>query len=259
MTNFIDIHNHGAWGIDDGIKQKEDTIELLRQANQDGIQAIIATPHVIAGQNDDLINKMKIRIQEFSDLAQTYGIQVYMGNELFLNYAYKDFLITKNFMTLADSNYILVEFDVRNDIREIDDADDRLYEFIIRGYRPIIAHAERYFHEELDLSIVQNWIKAGCFIQVNRTSYLGLHGDKMKEHALQLLKAGMVHIIASDAHRHIGDRICKMSDVYKKIKHGFGEQNAMILCFENPSRILHGEKLIQMEKRPSFIQRWKTR
>lgn len=259
MTNFIDIHNHGAWGIDDGIKQKEEAIELLRQASEDGINVIIATPHVVAGQNDDLINKMKMRIQEFRDLAKTYGIQIHTGNELFLNHEYRDFLITKHFMTLANTDYVLVEFDVRKDIHEIEDADDRLYEFIIRGYHPIIAHVERYFHQDLDISRVQSWIHAGCYIQINRTSYLGLHGDRMKEHTHQLLKAGLVHFIASDAHRPAGRCICKMSDVYEKVKHAFGEQNATILCYENQSRILHGEKLLQMEKRPSFIKRWKTR
>lgn len=258
MNNeLVDIHNHGVWGIDDGVADKESAEKLIQLAKADGIRKIIATPHIVAGQNDDVtFETMLYRIQEFKELARLYGIDVYAGNELFLNHAYMELIQRGNFETLAETNYILVEFDVRNDIQTHTEADEWLYELVIRGYRPILAHAERYFHHRINIDRVKQWIALGCFIQVNRTSFLGLHGSQLKRNSYDLLHAGLVHLMASDAHECVGTRICKLQDAYLKLKRKFGEENAKQLCSDNPIRIIANEHLVNMKQRPSLIQQW---
>lgn len=258
---YIDTHNHITWGVDDGIETIEETRDSLASAANDGIEKIILTPHYIPGKYSiENIKEIDKRMKELQGIALNYNIQVYLGSELFLNQEYLNMVDQKMFHTLANSRYVLVEFDLRKDIGNNTNAEEYLYELGIRKYIPVIAHVERYFHEQLDLVRVQQWIAMGCVIQVNRTSILGLHGTTNKENALQLLKQGLVHIVASDAHRASGSRVCIMSDVYRKIHKLYGVENANLLCCENPERILRDEKLEMMikRKRRFFSKRGRT-
>lgn len=254
---FIDTHIHIAWDIDDGIPSKEDAIKTLKNAKQDGINMIIATPHYVPGTYS-IHDVMAIdeRLDDTIALANEYQIEVFKGSEVFLNNEYLDMVDAKMFHTLANSNYILVEFDVRKDIKNIEGVEEKLYELTIRNYRPIIAHVERYFHSGIDLKRVREWIKMGCFVQVNRTSILGLGGEVCKQNAQKLLKAGVVHIVASDTHRATGNRICKFSDVYEYIAKKYVEKNADLLCKINPENIILNKELDKMEmKKGSLISR----
>lgn len=255
--NFIDIHNHGAWGIDDGIQNMEDAKELLQQAKEDGITQIISTPHCSPAHCDQESSDIQYkRVQDYKELAYCYGIHVHTGNELLINQAYKELFAGKYFMSMANSDYVLVEFDLRKDVSEIKDVDDWLYEIILMGYRPIIAHAERFYQKKLNIQQIQHWVKMGCFIQINRTSYLGLHGDNNQYNSQLLLDYGLVHIVASDVHRIDGNRVCKLSDVYKKLKRQYGEVNAKLLCHDNPLYIIENKTLQKMVEKPSLLHRW---
>lgn len=253
---FFDIHNHGAWDIDDGMRSMEDTRRMLEMAKSDGIRSIIATPHMVPGQMDkQRLLDMNERIQDYIRLAKDYDIAVYPGCELFLNHEYLNLIESKCFNTLANSQYILVEFDVRKNIDHNDFAEDYLYELQVRGYHVIIAHVERYFHEGIDRSRVESWISSGYYIQVNRTSLVGLHGKQNQENAIALMKHGLVHVIASDTHRTTGNRICKLSDAYMYIKKKYGEENADCLCKGNPQLILKDEPLMSMHIKKGFLSR----
>ena len=259
---FIDIHNHLAWEIDDGMPSKEDAVIALEQAKKDGITKIISTPHFVPGTHDlSNINTMNERIDELKDLAESYGIEIYRGAEVFMNHEYLDMIDSKAFNTLADSKYLLVEFDVRRNMDNNDYAEDYLYELHVRGYRPIIAHAERYFPKGIDLDRIQSWIEMGCYIQVNRTSLLGTHGDVCRKNAEKLLREGFVHVVASDAHRCVGHRIVKLSDVYSLVEKEYGKDNADLLLLDNPKHIINDEELEEMEviKKKSIFDRFRKK
>lgn len=246
---FIDIHNHCTWGIDDGIPTKEACQLLFEQAKEDGIQAIIATPHFIPGrQKKEDVKEMALRMQEAYQLAQSMGIDYFAGCEVFLNYDFLEMIDNKWFFPLANSHYVLCEFNVREKLKDSTQVEDRLYELIIRGYTPVVAHVERYFHTGIDLERVQKWIDMGCKIQVNRTSLLGDQGKQIQKNALQLLQAKMVHVVASDAHRTEGTRICQLSDAYEMLCKKCGEDNARLLVRDNPLHIIRNEELETMEE-----------
>lgn len=260
--NMIDIHNHTAWAIDDGMPSKEDALKALVNAKKDGIDRIISTPHFVPGlHNDDEIKEINDRILELKEFAASVEIEVYSGSEVFLNHEYLDMIDNKLFNTLANSRYILVEFDVRRNMDNNDYAEDYLYELIVRGYRPVIAHVERYFPKGIDVERVQSWIEMGCYVQLNRTSILGSHGEICKKNAEKLLRQGMAHSIASDAHRAEGRRITKLSDVYELIKNEYGQDNASLLLRENPAHIIHDEELesMQVMRKKSLFDRIRKR
>ena len=253
---YIDIHSHLAWDIDDGIESKEQAYTAVVNAKKDGISKIIATPHFIPGrQSKSDTDQMNERIEQLKELARTEDIDIYTGCELFLNENYLEMIEEESFNTLAGSGYLLCEFDVRKNIDENDQAEEMLYEISIRDMIPVIAHVERYFHNELDIQRISEWNKLGYIIQINRTSLLGMHGTQIKKNAWRLLKSGYAHVIASDAHAALGNRICKLSDIYGQVLEVMGKDNADILFYRNPLHIIENEEVeeIQAISEKSFL------
>lgn len=259
---FIDIHNHFAWDIDDGMESKEQAELALKKAYEDGVRAIVATPHFIPGKQDkDDVEFMNQRIQELKDLAKSYGITVFFGSEIFLNDDVLDMLDQELFNTLAGSGYALCEFDVRKDIEKNEEAENTLYEFEVRNMIPVIAHVERYFHKGLNINRIKDWIKNGYILQLNRSSLLGMHGETAKKNAWKLLHLGLAHVVASDAHRADGNRICKLSDAYEMVVKEIGKENADILFYRNPLHLIQNEEIEDLEitKKKSIFNIFKRR
>lgn len=258
MTKFIDIHSHIAWGIDDGMPSVEDAQSSLEAACSDGIVGICSTPHFIPGQLDvSIYNEIVSRQLELKEMS---SIPIYFGGGVMMNSEFIEGIDLDLYPTLNGSRYMLVEYNVLRGIHSINYRDDCLYELKVRGFIPVIAHIERYFHKELDYSIIEKWIDMGCVLQINRTSILGMHGKQIQSNALSLLDDGYCDVIATDTHMASGNRISKLSDVYSIVSKRIGIENADILFYENPKHILSDMDILNIEvvkkkKRFSFFRR----
>ena len=258
MAKFIDIHSHIAWGIDDGMPSIEDAESSLELARNDAIVGICSTPHFIPGQLDvSIYNEIVSRQKELKEMSP---IPIYFGGEVMMNSEFIDGMDLGLYPTLNGSRYMLVEYNVLHDIHSIDYRDDCLYELKVKGFVPVIAHIERYFHSGLDYSIIDNWIDMGCVLQINRTSILGMHGKSIQSNALSLLDDGYCDLIGTDTHRSSGNRISKLSDVYAVVGKRIGFDNADILFYENPKRILSDMYILNIvvakkKKHFSFFRR----
>lgn len=241
---FIDLHSHIAWDVDDGIKTKEDAIKALEQAIEDGIVGICSTPHVICGKTDtNAFQNILLRQQELMEIAKEMGVYIYSGAEMFMNIDFLDSLDNGIFQTLNESRYMLVEFDLSRDIHYISYIDEYLDELFCRGFIPIIAHVERFFPTGLDLEMVENWLDMGCLLQTNRTSLMGFQGKVIQRNAHHLVKNKMIHLVASDTHRTVGNRIEKLSDAYQVVIKLTDTEYADQLFLRNPLIILDDEVL----------------
>lgn len=241
---FIDLHSHIAWDVDDGIKTKEDAIKALEQAIEDGIMGICSTPHVICGKTDtNAFQNILLRQQELMEIAKEMGVYIYSGAEMFMNIDFLDSLDNGIFQTLNESRYMLVEFDLSRDIHYISYIDEYLDELFCRGFIPIIAHVERFFPTGLDLEMVENWLEMGCLLQTNRTSLMGFQGKVIQRNAHHLVKNKMIHLVASDTHRTVGNRIEKLSDAYQVVIKLTNTEYADQLFLRNPLIILDDEVL----------------
>lgn len=241
---FIDLHSHIAWDVDDGIKTKEDAIKALEQAIEDGIMGICSTPHVICGKTDtNAFQNILLRQQELMEIAKEMGVYIYSGAEMFMNIDFLDSLDNGIFQTLNESRYMLVEFDLSRDIHYISYIDEYLDELFCRGFIPIIAHVERFFPMGLDMEMIENWLDMGCLLQTNRTSLLGFQGKVIQRNARELVKNKMIHLVASDTHRTVGNRIEKLSDAYQVIIKLTDTEYANQLFLRNPLIILDDEVL----------------
>lgn len=241
---FIDLHSHIAWDVDDGIKSKEDAIKALEQAIEDGIMGICSTPHVICGKTDtNAFQNILLRQQELMEIAKEMGVYIYSGAEMFMNIDFLDSLDNGIFQTLNESRYMLVEFDLSRDIHYISYIDEYLDELFCRGFIPVIAHVERFFPTGLDMEMVENWLEMGCLLQTNRTSLMGFQGKVIQRNAHHLVKNKMIHLVASDTHRTVGNRIEKLSDAYQVVIKLTNTEYANQLLFQNPLIILNDEVL----------------
>lgn len=241
---FIDLHSHIAWDVDDGIKTKEDAIKALGQAKEDGIMGICSTPHVICGKTDtNAFQNILLRQQELMEIARKMGVYIYSGAEMFMNIDFLDSLDNGIFQTLNESRYMLVEFDLSRDIHYISYIDEYLDELFCRGFIPIIAHVERFFPMGLDMEMVENWLEMGCLLQTNRTSLMGFQGKVIQRNAHHLVKNKMIHLVASDTHRTVGNRIEKLSDAYQVVIKLTDTEYANQLFLQNPLIILDDEVL----------------
>lgn len=154
---FIDIHNHMCWGLDDGSQSLEETNKCLQSCVKEHIERVIFTPHYCEREDTVMsMTFMKHRLQECIDLAKQYGIQGYCGCEFLLNTDFAKSLPKKQMLTLAGSDYVLCEFSCRNELGDEFMVEERLYELILAGYVPIIAHIERYFPQKLDIERIDH-------------------------------------------------------------------------------------------------------
>ena len=123
---FIDIHGHYAWNIDDGMPSYEDARKALELARENRISAIVATPHVTPGvHTKDDIHDFIQRIDDLRMLATEYNIDILDGCELFLNHDYQKALDQNLFIPIENTQYVLVEFDVRKEIGNEQEIEER--------------------------------------------------------------------------------------------------------------------------------------
>ena len=114
MKEFVDIHNHSAWNVDDGVQSFEEAKACLTRAKEDGIEIIVSTPHYIPGRfSKEDFDEITKRQYELIELGKKMGIQIYLGSEIFLNDDYLEMFDQGLFHPLAEGKYVLVEFDVR--------------------------------------------------------------------------------------------------------------------------------------------------
>lgn len=199
---MIDIHSHILPNIDDGAENIDITLEMLKNAVKDGCKKIVATPHYGSGYGimpiaevKDYVNKLNCLIVE-----KEFDIQIYSGQEVYLNeHTIEDYL-EGNIGTINDSKYMLTECPI-NEFN--DDIFDIIYELKIRGITPIIAHPERYVPVRENVLYINKFIESGCLFQMNSGSIQCLFGRKVKLAAELLLNNGIYNFIGSDAHNSI--------------------------------------------------------
>ena len=190
---MLDIHCHILPGIDDGSPDMETSLEMARIAAKDGVQAIIATPHLSKSDypRETLVNgvrELNTKLEE-----QNTPITILFGAEVQAHIA----LAAADRFCLADSSFLLVEFPhsyLPND------ADDLLYSLISRGITPIIAHPERNAQIAREPWLLKPLIGLGAKAQLTAGSITGELGMAAKNSASYLLQHKMVHYIGSDSH-----------------------------------------------------------
>lgn len=240
---MIDIHCHILPNVDDGSENMEMSLDMVATAYDSGVHSMIATPHCCPGMYDNYAGKALQSVwDELYDAVHAAGIPVhlYQGMEIMATDNLPMMLQEGEVWTLNGTLYFLVEFMFDEDpayCKKI------LSECIKAGYQPIVAHPARYYFVQKEPSIVYEWYRMGCGIQLNKDTLLKRHGHKAYEIGNSLLRHNLVTCVASDAHEN-SMRTTDLDEVREFLVNEYDEEYAYMLLEENPSRILRGEKLV---------------
>ncbi|MBP6557706.1 MAG: histidinol phosphatase [Flavobacterium sp.] len=196
--NYIDIHSHLLPGIDDGSKSLEDTVSLLTQMNGIGIKHFITTPHIFTNVWDNtelhILKNLQATKHELSDKNLYTSFQV--GAEYMIDSYFMKRLETEKLLTLKD-NYVLVEMSYLHPPMQLFDI---IFEIQLAGYKPVLAHPERYVFYTKNFKEYERLKKSGCLFQLNLLSCVDYYGVAITETADKLLKKGMIDFVGSDVH-----------------------------------------------------------
>ena len=167
--DIIDIHCHILPHVDDGAETMEEARQILEEAYKQGVRYIIATPHYRPEMFESSMRRVLDSYRRLSDIAREAGVRISLGCEYYLNEKMVSHFKNKVRPTMAGSKYVLCEFSTNDLFPTIR---NYVYELTIHGYKPIIAHAERYFCCR-ELENIRELKALGAYIQLNAGSVSG--------------------------------------------------------------------------------------
>jgi protein-tyrosine phosphatase len=233
---FVDIHSHILPGLDDGSESLEDSVAMVQMAAESGTADIVASPH------SDLTFALQPELveQKIAELEAASGnvLRIHRGCDFHLHYEnIMDALANPTKYTIDHKNYLLVEFSELLMARSSNEILDRLRD---AGMVPVITHPERNSILQGRMDLLVKWAANGCYMQVTALSFLGRFGARAQEFSNELMKRGLVHFVASDAHDP-KDRTPRLDEAYRHIAKKYGELRAQQLFVTNPRAAIDGE------------------
>jgi protein-tyrosine phosphatase len=232
---MVDIHSHVLYGLDDGSKDLQMSVEMLKIAADSGTTDIVATPH------SDLHYKfqpeeMERQIAELSAAAPK--IRIHRGCDFHLHFDnIRDCLEYPQKYTINGKRYLMVEFSDTLIAKSTGDVFDRMQRVDIT---PVITHPERNPLLMKQVEQITQWVQAGCMVQVTSQAFLGRFGKGAQSAAGELMSRNLVHFIASDAHDP-EYRPPTLRPGFEHIAETYGEEIARRLFITNPTAALTGE------------------
>lgn len=238
---MIDLHHHCLPGLDDGPRTLEEAVALCRAAADEGIETIVATPHVLRGH---WVNDSRALLEErLEELRAAIGDspRLLLGSEYFFAHDMNEVLQSgKGIVPLAGSRMILVEFDSHNVPPMIEQP---FYRAQLDGWTPLIAHPERNAVFQARPQLLESLVRLGAKVQVTAGSFLGDFGEEARAAAHEYLRRSIVHVIATDAH-NLKRRPPRARESRRVIAEIAGEDVAQALFVDNPRAIIEGRGLV---------------
>ena len=240
---MIDFHNHILPNVDDGSKSLEMSLNMLREAERQGITDVLNTVHFQHPKMDTknvdytFIETIKDNLQSKIDEVGI-NIKLHIGAEVFYLPNLMDIKSNK-LVGFGHGKYMLIEFYPFHLPPNFNKFFNQLK---LSGTTPIIAHPERNSIIQKDINILVKLIYSGYLIQLDAGSLLGHFGPICQNVAKLLLKRNMVHFIGSDAHNDKKRNFCLLPAV--DIARSIMGDNVDVLVNDNPRRLISGENII---------------
>ncbi len=197
---MIDTHCHILPGLDDGAADEAVTLEMARVALSDGVQTIIATPHMREG---DYLNE-RPRVLEAVDKVRALlarerlPLTIVPGSEVHLAPRLAERVEEGRLLTYADGKrYLLLECPYRTRPVRLEET---IFDLTVRGVTPVIAHPERIKFFQDEIARYEEVVRLGALGQMTSSSLTGLFGKRIKALSETMVRRGLVHVLGSDAH-----------------------------------------------------------
>jgi len=195
----IDVHSHLLAGIDDGVKTLEEAAEIILQFQRMGYRKVITTPHIMS----DAYRNTPETILPQLDALRAYlaekniPMEVEAAAEYYLDTDFMTALQTGKRILTFGQNYLLFE---TNFISEPLDLKQFIFLATTKGYKPVLAHPERYLYLYDNMAKLQDLLDRGVLFQLNISSITGYYSKQVQQLAFKLIDRGWVHLLGSDCH-----------------------------------------------------------
>ena len=246
---LVDIHCHLLPGVDDGVETLAEAVELLQIAYRQGTRRMVTTPHMFHPQfanNDAAAIRQSFAAfkEELAEIARRPELgflgemRVDLGAENHVSAEFLEALERGEALSMNMSDHMLIEFSGFATFDQALSAVERVRE---AGYRPILAHIERYpvLHERPGR--LEGLVEAGAILQVNAHSLLHWGGG-LRRRCFDLLKRGLAQIVASDAH-NTSDRKPNLGEARTALAKKFGSQEALRWLAQGPNKALDNTRV----------------
>ena len=195
---MIDLHTHILPAVDDGPRTLEGSLDLARAAVAAGTRTALATPHV---NDDHSIDAARVAagLDELRPaLAEAeIPLEVLPGGEIAIwRLADLDDAALRS-LALGGGPYLLIESPVSP---VVGDFEPLVLDLMMRGHRVLLAHPERCPAFQRDPARLERLVDAGVLVQVTAGSMTGGFGSTVRRFTTDLLRQGLAHVVASDAH-----------------------------------------------------------
>jgi protein-tyrosine phosphatase len=236
---MIDLHLHILADVDDGPSNRADSESMMRLAASLGFTHLVATPHLQHTLVAEYAARVRDEIHWLTPVAEQAGISLSAGYEIRLNPDLGARLSAGEPISLAGTRTVLVELQFAYwpefTERAIDDV-------VAAGYRPLLAHPERYLAAVDDPRLLYRLRQSGVLLQITTGSLAGLFGARSQDLAERLLVDGLADVIASDAHSP-GRRYVAVTEGLARANELVGQERVRQLTVDNPSALLADQPL----------------
>jgi len=193
-----DIHCHIVPGVDDGSPDASTSAELVERMQRWGIERIIASPHVTQYTFENTPDILDPALEELHDELRRRGNGINIGRSA--EYRIDEFFLKQvedKMLTPYPNSHLLIE---NSFMQEPWNLDQLIFDLQVRGFRPILAHPERYTYYYGKTARYKELHDAGLMFQINLLSLAGNYGKAEKKMAEKLLEDGLVDFIGTDLH-----------------------------------------------------------
>lgn len=231
MGELTDIHSHILPEIDDGSESLEKSLAMIAEEISQGVKNIFCTPHYRIPYTKEkeetkrIFNEFKEKVKE-----KNLPVNLYLGQEIAVNENTLSMLKSGRLLTLDDGKYVLLEFCLT---KKTTDVSETVHEFVVEGFKPIVAHIERYPY--LTLDDAYDVKRGGGLIQINADAALEVGKIFGGAYIKKLIEENLVDFVASDYHYF---RKNNMKESYHAVAKRYGEEVAEKLFFLNAEKIL---------------------
>lgn len=236
MTKLVDLHCHILPYVDDGALRTEESEVLLDMLFRQGVRVLCATPHLRKGMFETSDEEIRTQFSELQKLVleKGYPMRLFLSREYHCDALFRERLQAGRVLPMGEGNSLLIEF---SHLHSYDAMRAWVSEARDLGYRPLIAHAERYPALAGSPERVSALIDLGARIQINAGSVLRREGFHQASWSRRLLKEALVHVVASDSHDPI-DRPPELEACAAYLRKKVGESYMQALLRDNPIEIL---------------------
>lgn len=212
----VDMHSHFIPGVDDGSPNLEVSLQLIGEMAAMGYKKLITTPHIMVDYYPNVKADLKARAEALRHELKAAGVDIALeiSAEYYADNHFMELIERDELMPFGD-NYILFEVSFS---QAPDNLNNTIFELQHRGYKPILAHPERYPYWVGNMKRMQDFLDRDVLLQLNINSLTGTYSPQVAKFSEKLLDSGMIAFLGSDCHHEGHQMLMKRAAENKFLK-----------------------------------------